>query len=78
VLQLSGGEQRSLQVVLTRQVDFNPVTPPPRRESKRLVKNAWLWSGLAALGAGSAVALTLALRDRTKPYDGGSTGSVLK
>lgn len=79
-LQLSGGELKQLRVVLTRQVDFTqqPAIRPEPPERKRLFKNVWLWSGVAAVVTGSAVALSLALRDHSPTYDGGSTNTVVR
>jgi tetratricopeptide (TPR) repeat protein len=75
-LQLSGGEARTLRVVLTRQVNF-AAAPLLLDEHKRSARRAWIWAGVAVLAAGTAVALTLALHDREKPYDGGTIQMVL-
>jgi hypothetical protein len=45
--------------------------------SKRLYKNPWLWAGVGAVLAGTAVALALTLPGRNDP-DGGSTGYVFR
>jgi hypothetical protein len=47
-----------------------------RRDGAPLYKNPWLWTGIAAALAGTAVALALTLHDRdAEPY-GGSSGKV--
>ncbi|HEX5657368.1 MAG TPA: hypothetical protein VFX59_09235 [Polyangiales bacterium] len=79
VLELSGGEEKTLRIVLTRQVVVGPLAEVPTRTEhrKKWFRSAWLWTGVSALAAGTAVALTLALRDRHAPLDTGTTGTQL-
>jgi hypothetical protein len=55
-------------------VDANP---HQAGRSRRLYKNPWLWAGVGAVLAGTAVALALTQPWRLEP-DGGSTGDVYR
>jgi len=71
-----GGEREMLRIALRNTGGAGDLT----RERTPLLKNAWLWSGIAFVLAGAAAATAVTLsrpEERSSVADGGNTGIVL-
>lgn len=76
-LKITGGEQRTLQVVLPPLLDPHA---KPKAEARPLRKNPWLWTAVGVVAVGTAVGLGVGLSDpasHSGDPQGGSTGVTL-
>jgi hypothetical protein len=75
-LRVNGGESKTIHIALTIRIGA-PAAPHDDASHRPLLKNPWLWTGVVAVAAGTALGVGLALRGRDASPDDGTAHVVV-